>query len=299
MTAPPRNPDRSARSIASSSISPPRATLMIHAPCFAASSESSLMRRSVSAVSGRASTTKSDVAIRAGSASRPPITSTPSTGSASGRRRMATTREPNGLASLATSPPMPPRPTSPIVTPLISCASSGCHVRSRWSSMSCGRRRQTARIMVITYSAIGRLKTPWALVTVSPRRRTHGVRTDSTPTETEWIQRSLGARPTNRSSGSPPSDQPRSRTSTSSSDSSAWPSELTGMSLVPGAAARISSFIDPKASRPVRTGLIAIARGEPPGPCPGPTVARLSAFMFVPCARRLGSGRGQDPCQPT
>ena len=34
------------------------------------------------------------------------------------------------------------------------------------------------------------------------------------------------------------------------------------MSLVPGAAARISSFIDPKASRPVRTGLIAIARGE-------------------------------------
>ena len=41
--------------------------------------------------------------------------------------------------------------------------------------------------IITTYSAIGRLKTPRALVTVSPRSRTAGVATRSTPAENEWI----------------------------------------------------------------------------------------------------------------
>ena len=53
-----------------------------------------------------------------------------------------------------------------------------------------------ARHIITTYSAIGREKTPRALVTVRPRSRTAGVATRSTPAEKEWIHSSFGARPT-------------------------------------------------------------------------------------------------------
>ena len=57
----------------------------------------------------------------------------------------------------------------PTVTSRSSVPSSGCQVRSRWSSSSWGRRRLTARIIIRTYSAMGWLKTPRALVTTRPR----------------------------------------------------------------------------------------------------------------------------------
>ena len=57
----------------------------------------------------------------------------------------------------------------PTVTSRSSRAASGCQVRSRWSSSSSGRCRATARTISITYSAMGRLKTPRALVMIRPR----------------------------------------------------------------------------------------------------------------------------------
>ncbi len=48
--------------------------------------------------------------------------------------------------------------------------------------------------IITTYSAIGRLKTPRAFVTVSARSRTAGVETRSTPADAEWIHRSFGER---------------------------------------------------------------------------------------------------------
>ena len=63
----------------------------------------------------------------------------------------------------------------PTVTSRISRPASGCQVRSRWSSSSCGSRRLTARIIISTYSAMGSEKTPRALVmsraAFRPRRR--------------------------------------------------------------------------------------------------------------------------------
>ena len=73
----------------------------------------------------------------------------------------------------------------PTVTSRSSAPSSGCHVRSRWSSSSWGSRRLTARIIISTYSAIGRLKTPRALVMTRPRcpagRRQHALDARPTP----------------------------------------------------------------------------------------------------------------------
>jgi hypothetical protein len=72
-----------------------------------------------------------------------------------------------------------------------------------------------ASAIITTYSAIGRLKTPRALVTVSPRWRTAGVVTRSTPADAEWIQRSRGARDT-RWSRTDAGTAPSSRTSAAS-----------------------------------------------------------------------------------
>ena len=77
-------------------------------------------------------------------------------------------------ASSATRRPIEPRPTTPTVTSLISRPSSGCHVLSRCSSSSCGSRRLTARIIISTYSAIGSLNTPRALVIARPRSSAAG-----------------------------------------------------------------------------------------------------------------------------
>ncbi len=50
--------------------------------------------------------------------------------------------------------------------------------------------------IITTYSAMGRLKTPRAFVTSSPRSRTAEVVTRSTPAEAEWIHRRRGERET-------------------------------------------------------------------------------------------------------
>ena len=128
----------------------------------------------------------------------------------------------------------------PTVTSRSSVPSSGCHVRSRWSSSSCGSRRLTDRIIISTYSAIGRLKTPRALVTTTPRSSAAGVRARSTPDVAEWTQLSRGARARIRSNASELS-QPRSMTSTSSRGPSASPSTETDTIVASGAAARIRS----------------------------------------------------------
>ena len=128
----------------------------------------------------------------------------------------------------------------PTVTSRISSPSSGCQVRSRCSSSSPGNRRLMASTIIITYSAIGREKTPRALVIVRPRASAPGVRTRSTPAEAEWTQRRPGQRAISRSKTSAGS-QPRSSTSTSPRSSSAIPSGETPTRRVPGAASRIRS----------------------------------------------------------
>ena len=216
-------------------------------------SVSALIIPSVSGVSGAASTMKSDSASSSGSVSGPPTRASISSPSwrpsssgplavvpASPRRRTATTRQPNAVARAPTARPIDPSPTIPTVTSRSSAPSSGCQVRSRCSSRSCGSRRLTARIIISTYSAIGRLKTPRALVTTMPRSRAAGVSARSTPDVAEWTHDRRGARTRMRSNASELS-QPRSITSTSSSDASARPSAETVTIRAPGAAARMRS----------------------------------------------------------
>ena len=226
---------------------------MSHAPGLTMASVSALIISSVSGVSGAARTMKSDSASSSGSVSGPPTRSSmispsgrpssPLSGPAapaSPRRRTATTRQPNAVASAPTARPIEPSPTIPTVTSRSSVPSSGCQVRSRWSSSSCGSRRLTDRIIIRTYSAIGRLKTPRALVTTTPRSRAAGVSARSTPEVAEWTQLRRGARTRMRSNASELS-QPRSITSTSSSGPSARPSTETMTRRAPGAAARMRS----------------------------------------------------------
>ena len=210
---------------------------------------------SVSGVSGAARTMKSDSASSSGRLSGPPTRSSItsprawplSMGSssvadwASGPRlRTATTRQPNAVASAPTARPIEPSPTIPTVTSRSSAPSSGCHVRSRCSSRSCGSRRLTARIIITTYSAMGRLNTPRALVTTSPRSSAEVVSARSTPEVAEWTQLRRGARARIRSNASELS-QPRSITSTSSTGPSARPSTETVTIRAPGAAVRMRS----------------------------------------------------------
>src|SRR4051812_47029477 len=96
------------------------------------------------------------------------------------------------------------------------------------------------RIIIRTYSAIGRLKTPRALVTTIPRSRAAGVNARSTPEVAEWTHDSRGARVRMRSNASELS-QPRSITSTSSTAPSARPSTDRLTMVAPGAAARMRS----------------------------------------------------------
>ena len=141
---------------------------------------------SVSGVNGAARTMKSDSpAARAGSPARRPDRASPRRTSGLARRSLraagaavpprrsaggrATTRQPNAVARAPTARPIEPSPTIPTVTSRSSAPSSGCQVRSRCSSSSCGSRRLTARIIIRTYSAIGRLNTPRAFVTTRPR----------------------------------------------------------------------------------------------------------------------------------
>ena len=230
---------------------------MSHAPGLTIASVSASIMSSVSGVSGAARTMKSDSASSCGRVSGPPTRSSMTSPNArsssaalgpapaplpspSGRRRTATTRQPNAVASAPTARPIEPSPTMPTVTSRSSAPSSGCHVRSRCSSSSWGSRRLTARIIISTYSAIGRLNTPRAFVTIRPRSREAGVSARSTPDVAEWTHFRRGARASSRSNASELS-QPRSITSTSSSGPSARPSTDTVTSRAPGAAARISS----------------------------------------------------------
>ena len=280
-------------------MSRPRATLMSHAPGLTIASVVSLIISSVSGVRGAASTMKSDSPSSSGSVSGPPtrssmavpnVRSSPapfpspapalaSRASCSGRRRTATTRHPNAVARAPTARPMEPRPTIPTVTSRSSAPSRGCHVRSRCSSRSCGSRRLTARIIIRTYSAMGRLNTPRAFVTTSPRSRAAGVSARSTPDVAEWTQDSRGARTNNRSNASEVS-HPRSITSTSSSGPSARPSTDTVTIRAPGAAARIRSRSRDR-YRADRMGLRAMAVGAPPGPLPGPA-PRVAVMRRAP-----------------
>ncbi len=96
-----------------------------------------------------------------------------------------------------------------------------------------------ARHIITTYSAIGREKTPRALVTVRPRSRTAGVATRSTPAENEWIHSSFGARPTMWSSteaGTPPRSSTRAEASAASASSWTSPSRDIWTTRTPGTA---------------------------------------------------------------
>ena len=185
---------------------------------------------SVSGVSGAARTTKSDSASSSGSpsgprtavdtaaAERPALVALvglpgraagarPGIGPAAGRddpaaERRRERRRPPGRSSRARRC----RPSRRAAR----APSSGCHVRSRWSSRSWGSRRLTARIIIRTYSAIGRLKTPRAFVMTMPRARPAGVRTRSTPADAEWTQARrgrAGEEPVERVGGEPAAEQ--------------------------------------------------------------------------------------------
>jgi hypothetical protein len=174
-----------------------------------------------------------------------------------------------------------------MVTSRSSAPSRGCQVRSRCSSSSCGSRRLTARIIIITYSAMGRLKTPRALVITRPRSRLAGVRTRSTPADAEWTHARRGARASRRSKTSAERD-PRSSASTSSSGPSARPSTETVTIRAPGAACRIHSRSRAR-HRADRIGLRAMAEGTPSGPAPGPAApwtARSTRVTRPPSIRR-------------
>jgi len=95
-----------------------------------------------------------------------------------------------------------------------------------------------ASTIIITYSAIGALKTPLALVMTIPRSIAAGVNARSTPAVAEWTQVRFGARLRSRSKASVLS-QPRRRTSTSSTGPSARPSTDIVTIRDPGAAAWI------------------------------------------------------------
>ncbi len=168
-----------------------------------------------------------------------PSRPTPS-GRPASERRMAMTRDPKASARDATLRPIDPSPTTPTVMSRISVAESGCHVRSRWSSSSSGSRRMVARIIIITYSAMGSEKTPRALVMTSPRLAAAGTSSRSTPAVAEWTHVRRGARARMRSKVAAGSG-PRSITSTSSSDPSARPSSEMVTSRAPGAAAEMRS----------------------------------------------------------
>ena len=145
-----------ARARARSSTSSPRATLMTQAPGFIAAmrrladeahgvgrerrrehdevglGESSARR------SGGSDAVEHHATRGAARRRRRPAASAP----ASARRRVAMTRQPNAVASAPTARPIEPSPTMPTVTSRSSRASSGCQVRSAWSSSSSGSRRR-------------------------------------------------------------------------------------------------------------------------------------------------------------
>ncbi len=232
-----------ARSRARSSTRRPRATLMSQAPGFIAAKAASSKRSSVSGVRGSARTTKSVAASSSGSAlgwqdAR-----------ACRRRRSAASaaRRPRGgprspppcvgawrpPGSRTPTPAPPPRDRSsrglrcPTVMSRSSRASSGCQVRSRWSSSSSrqlSRDGQDHQQHVLgdgpaeDAAGVGddqaTLAAAW------------GVRTRSTPAVAECTQRRLGQRASRRSKTGAGSG-PRRRTSTSSSAASARPSSET------------------------------------------------------------------------
>ena len=198
--------------------------LMSQASSRISASCSAPMRPAVSSVSGAATTTMS-LARSTSSRRSSPCSSTfdASPAPRSGCRRVARMRDPNGARSRLSSTPMLPYPTMPIVSSDSSRPRSGCHVRSRCSSRSCGRRRAIASDIITTYSAIGRLKTPRAFVTVSPRSRTTDVVTRSTPAEAEWIQRRRAERVTTWSSTDAGTEPSRSTSASLKAVSSASP----------------------------------------------------------------------------
>ena len=199
------------------------------------------------------------------------------------------TRQPNAVASAPTARPIEPSPTIPTVTSRSSTPSSGCHVRSRWSSRSPGSRRLTARIIIRTCSAIGREKTPRAFVITMPRSRAAGVSARSTPDDAEWTQVRRGARASSRSNASATS-QPRSSTSTSSTGPSVSPS--TREVHDPGAG---RGRADPlEVARPVarrqdrRQG---DRGGHAAGPDPGPPSVAASCGHAAPPASSVAPSR--------
>ena len=127
--------------------------------------------------------------------SRPRPTAPPAAPAlAPGRRRTATTRHPKAVASAPTARPIEPSPTMPDRHVAQLRTLEWLPRPLRCSSRSCGSRRLTARIIISTYSAIGRLNTPRAFVTTTPRSRAAGVRARSTPDVAEWTHDEAAAR---------------------------------------------------------------------------------------------------------
>ena len=85
------------------------------------------------------------------------------------RRRVATTRMPKASALVATSVPMPPRPTRPIVLVLISPMWFGANQASGGDvTHTSGIRFSTAKMAASTNSAIGMALAPREQVTIRP-----------------------------------------------------------------------------------------------------------------------------------
>ena len=217
-------------------------------------SVSASIMSSVSGVSGAARTTKSDSASSSGSASGPPTRSSmispsgrPSSSSAwlgaasrSPRRRTATTRQPNAVASAPTARPIEPEPDDP-----------DRHVAQL------GALERLPRPLALELEQLGQPPADGQdhhqdVLGDRPAEDAAGVGDDDAALERGRGQRALhaggrrvdprrrGARTRRRSNASELS-QPRSMTSTSSSGPSASPSTETLTSRAPGAAARIRS----------------------------------------------------------
>jgi len=212
---------------------------------------------------------KSENGHQLGSASRPPRTSTPSTGPALGLRRMATIRGPNGraqrrnLAADAAQADQADRRLGQLSGLERLPGSLALQLEQLRQPPAYGQKQSSSRTR-----PMGRSKTPAAVPLRSGRaHRTHGVRTDSTPTDTEWIQCKPGCS-TEETVQRVPTQGPASQENLCVFErlvrdplgaNRNEPRTRGGFREDPPK----NRFIDPNASRPVRTGLMAIADGEP------------------------------------
>ena len=153
-------------------------------------------RSSVSGVSGQGEDHEvgraEDVAERSGPPAPRPAEAAPRRGRGPPDRRVARILGPNGAASSAIARPMLPKPTIPSVVSRSSRPSRGCHVRSRGSSRSWGRRRFTARHHHQDVLGDRPAEDAARVRDGEPAARPAGVMRRSTPAAAEWTQRRSG-----------------------------------------------------------------------------------------------------------